>query len=268
MKTQGSKLHGKYVFLSASIPDSKDEQFDQFVDQATAADEAVLGLARGVFSVGGRLVFGAHPSISPLVAKVAGEYAKDEGFEGKPPVLMFQSKAFQQHIPEDTLRLQRLGWAEMVLADAEADEKYNPRNSRIASLQCPQSLAAMRREMIRRAQPIAMVCVSGKEGVIEEFKFFREFRDDVKLRAPIYLLKYTGGVTHKLAEEYAGHPGVHVLDVQDFPELTESYDRLMREHWHEFASHEREQLSASGRFVPNRLLGTLVAQKIIQGLSH
>src|SRR4051812_11165727 len=109
------KLHGRYVFLSASVP-GKSQEFAQFVDSATAVDEAVLGLSRGIFAAGGRLVFGAHPSISPLVAKVGGEYSdRTDLFEGQPPVLIFQSKAFQQHIPDDTLRLERLGWARTML---------------------------------------------------------------------------------------------------------------------------------------------------------
>jgi SLOG cluster2 len=268
MKTQDNRLHGKYIFLSASIPDTKDEQFDQFVDQATAADEAVLGLARGIFSAGGRLVFGAHPSISPLVAKIAGEYADDESLKNEPPVLMFQSKAFQRHIPEETLRLERLGWAKMVLTEAQGGEAYNPQDRRIASEQCPQSLAAMRREMISVARPVAMVCVCGKKGVIEEFEFFLEFRGLANLNAPIYLLRYTGGVTRELADRSAQHPRVNVLDVGNFLEATESYDKLIREHWHAFAPYEREQLTAGRRFVPNRLLGILVAEKIIQSLSQ
>src|SRR4051794_31938323 len=92
------RLSGKTVFLCASVPDrQRAKKYRRLENAAFEIEQAVISLARAVFSEGGRLLFGGHPSISPLVATVAGEY-RETGFaerrgEAPPaPVLIYQSE--------------------------------------------------------------------------------------------------------------------------------------------------------------------------------
>ena len=67
----GGLLRGRSVFLSASIPVRPG--FRRVSGAAVEIEEAVVSFARAVLKEEGTVVFGAHPSISPLVASVASE---------------------------------------------------------------------------------------------------------------------------------------------------------------------------------------------------
>ncbi len=67
------------VLLSASIPSEKRSekyhtQYTKIKNAQIQIEEAVIGLSRNVFQSRGKLVFGGHPSISPLVAMIATEF--------------------------------------------------------------------------------------------------------------------------------------------------------------------------------------------------
>ena len=91
-------LDGARVFLSASFPSgTRGERFKPY--DAVAVAEAVTALAQAVIVGGGRLVFGAHPTISPLVLLVAGEL-------NRPGIVaIHQSRHFEGRVPQETLDL-------------------------------------------------------------------------------------------------------------------------------------------------------------------
>lgn len=162
-------------------------------------EQAVISLARAVFSEGGQLVFGGHPAISPLVAMVAGEYREPryaESREEKPsvPILIFQSRAFEGFLPSDTLLMYQLGYATITWIDAAENEKFDP-TIEYKQPPCPESLRIMREAMIGWTKPEAMVCIGGMEGVEREAEIFRQLRAE----APIYVLERTGGASLLLA---------------------------------------------------------------------
>jgi len=71
------------ILLSGSVPVHREGRSRAFADQTPPdADrhvaEAVRGIAAATFDAEARLVFGGHPSITPLVAQVAA----DLGLEG------------------------------------------------------------------------------------------------------------------------------------------------------------------------------------------
>ena len=73
--TTKSRLHGVAVFLSASVPSpERSHEYNRIPEAPLRIEEAVMSIARAIFMEGGTLVFGAHPSISPLVARVIGHY--------------------------------------------------------------------------------------------------------------------------------------------------------------------------------------------------
>jgi hypothetical protein len=202
------RLHGQTVFLSASIPDrNRAEEYNRIPDAPFQVEQAVISLARAVFSEGGRLVFGGHPSISPLVAMVAGEYrepnvAESDTERPRSQVVIYQSMVFREVIPDDTDLMVRLGLAEEHWTETAEGEFFN-RERGAASLQCPQSLILMRQAMIRDTDPIAMVCIGGMEGVREEAALFTERYDGRhRERRPIFALARTGGAASLLVDSF------------------------------------------------------------------
>jgi hypothetical protein len=196
VKAVGSRLRGKTIFLSASVPTPKRaERYQRVEDAHFEIEQAVISLARAVFSESGQLVFGGHPAISPLVAMVAGEYREPryaESTNEKPsaPIRIFQSRAFEGFLPNDTLLMYQLGYATITWIDAVNNEKFDP-TIEYEESPCPQSLRAMRDAMIGSTRPTAMVCIGGMEGVEREAEIFRELRND----APLYVLGRTGGAS-------------------------------------------------------------------------
>src|SRR5579859_462199 len=109
----------RMIFLSASVPSpDRAHEFHRGKDSAFEIEQAVISLARAIFVRHGRLVFGGHPTISPLVSVVAGEYQPPSTTEqgkgsGHASVVIYQSEAFRGHAQEDKLLLFKLGLTEV-----------------------------------------------------------------------------------------------------------------------------------------------------------
>jgi hypothetical protein len=206
------RLAGCTVFLSASVPSpERAERYRRVEDAHVEIEEAVISLARAVFTEGGALVFGGHPTISPLVAMVAGEYitprlAGGSEEEVRTPIHIYQSEAYKGYVPDETLMMFRAGYATLHWTEAVDGERFDPEAPRDRP-RCPKSLRRMREQMIRETAPVAMVCIGGMEGVEEEAKIFRELRK----REPIYVFGETGGAAALLAER-RGDETLRVID--------------------------------------------------------
>lgn len=208
------------IFLSASIPtDKRDERFIKIKNAQIQIEEAVIGLSRNIFSENGKIIFGGHPSISPLVAMVAMEYDINKDNENisqnenvKKRITIFQSKAYEAVIPKETTSLYDLGYSDIIWTDAKGGEEFNPKIQKTS--QCHESLEFMRREMLK-CDIDAMVCIGGMEGVELEFAIFRELHP----KKPIFILKSTGGASKFLAEKYSGSNVVRILDDKDYSNI-------------------------------------------------
>jgi hypothetical protein len=205
-------LAGKRIFLSASIPSPQREaEYRRVPDAAQQIDHAVVSLCRAVFSRGGTVVFGGHPSISPLVALVAAEYA-GPGADDAPPqqqprepmVMIYQSRVFEGSLPDETLLMYRMGFAELRWINKEPGEFFDPADP-TSLLRIGGSLKRMRQAMIEETNPLAMVCIGGMKGVLDEFAMFTSLRS-----APVYVFEATGGASLILAER--GDWRVRVFD--------------------------------------------------------
>jgi hypothetical protein len=219
-----TRLHGRTVFLSASVPShAAAARYRRSPHLHLQIQEAVVSLARAVFAAGGRLVFGGHPAISPLVAMVAGEYIRPRLVDGHPdpaevPIIIYQSRAFEGSLPEDTLMMFRASYAALVWTEAVGGERLDPRGPRPF---CPLSLRHMRERMLRETNPAAMVCIGGMEGVEEELAVFRELRD----RAPIYLFGETGGAAALLGDQVQARDPRWVHELRYTPPTLRVIDR-------------------------------------------
>ncbi len=202
------------VFLSASVPNRPEWVADS---KPIEIEEAVICLARAVFARGGRLLFGGHPSISPLIAAVAGEYFPVDPTRQIRPVITFQSKFFRDNLPNETWELYRMGWASI---------EWTPEEMRNGLPDRDESLNAMRRRMLldptlidadREMQaavqrnllgpPKAMVAIGGMEGIADEAAMFLDFRSQWEagkiaptIVPPLFTFTSGGGAAARLLE--------------------------------------------------------------------
>jgi hypothetical protein len=218
------RLRGRRVFLSASVPSPlRAKEFRRSRDAAVSIPEAVISLTRAVLTHGGQLVMGAHPTISPLVAQVAAEYWEPEATEGErvrergegrganTPIVIYQSRAFEGMVSEATLLLERAGHARIQWIDRLAGESVKHGSRKPFA---PESLAHMRKEMLRTTRPNAMVCIGGMEA-----RLFAEMVPEGR----IYALSTTGGAAELLSNE-ANVNGLRAIDRELMAEL-ESVER-------------------------------------------
>jgi hypothetical protein len=148
---------GRGVLLSASFPSGERAERFPAADPSAIAD-AVSALTRAVLVQGGSLVFGGHPTISPLVLLIACE----EGLRDR--VDVHQSRWFEGEVPSETLQLQEQGFGRIVWAPREPDLE--------------RSLTAMREAML--SQPLAGgVFIGGMEGVIAEHRMLADLQPEV-----------------------------------------------------------------------------------------
>ena len=174
-------LAGHRIFLSAGFPSG--ERGDQFqpYDAGDVAD-AVTALIRAIFSAGGGVVFGGHPTITPLVFFVANEYHAHAAVD------VYQSRWFERDIPAETKRFEGLGLGRIFWTER--------RQSR------SESLDLMRHQMLIETKPIAAVFVGGMEGIRDEwetFGFLFPSRPRIPIGAP-------GGAAARLVEHAANLP--------------------------------------------------------------
>jgi hypothetical protein len=143
------------VFLSASFPSGKrGKKFKPYDTAAISA--AVRALTRAILLAEHRIVFGAHPMISPVVLLAAGE------FEVSGAIDVFQSEYFRKDIPSETWRLVELGYGEMRMIPQDSSGERD------------RSLALMRKAMFT-AQPLAAgIFVGGMEGIHDEYNLLKK----------------------------------------------------------------------------------------------
>ncbi|MEA3054478.1 MAG: hypothetical protein QOG72_3381 [Sphingomonadales bacterium] len=251
--------------MSASVPARhRSEEFQRIPDASLEIEQAVVSLTRAVLSEGGTLVFGGHPAISPLVATVAGEYRPtrfaESGLERpRAQVQIYQSKIFLGHAPEETMLMFSLGLADVHWIDKDPGENFDdPPPGK--GPRFPLSLRRMREAMIGRTKPDCMVAIGGMEGVIEEARLFRDFRQD----RPLCVLKGTGGASLILGEKVQGP-----LDFVDERVMAER-DRRRRERppepeeKHGLEDLRREEVAA--QVIPYPLIMQTIVEQLAQGM--
>ncbi len=148
MEFERRELHGKWVFLSASYP--APERPSVYAEKADvrAISNAVVELARAVFDAGGSLVFGGHPTISPLVLRIAESAEQPSGENGAPRVRVYQSAVFSGVEAEASKRIGQLRIGQQIATESVSGEHPIFRNGALAPESVTKSLDRMRRRMI------------------------------------------------------------------------------------------------------------------------
>jgi hypothetical protein len=169
-------LKRRSIFMAASFPSGERGDAVRPFDPLAIAD-AVSALTRATFVAGGRLVFGGHPTISPLVLLIAGELNQSDVVD------IYQSRWFSASISVETMRMVGMGYGRIRWTD------------RKESLEA--SLREMRVRMFQETDPIGGVFIGGMSGLYEEFELFHEYlphRPRVPLAGP-------GGAASSLAAD-------------------------------------------------------------------
>jgi hypothetical protein len=203
------------ILLSVSIPYKRpiapdetpekrrflEERNQAYLDTAEPVRirSAVIALTRTLLLPGVRLVFGAHPSISPTVLDTArdiavyhNEHIKDSEpgatmrsvsatDAAKARVLIFQSAFFESELPKTTLQLATWDAGVLVLTPAVPDNRAT-------------SLTRMRELMVSVPGLRAGIFIGGMEGVEEEAQLFRQHAPG----KPTYAIASTGSAARKL----------------------------------------------------------------------
>jgi|GEM_PF-717515 len=184
LKINTNLLKGRSVFLSASIPEKR-SSYPEFEKREII--DAVVAFSRATLDSGGRLVFGGHPTISPLILHVATQERRRIGSQ-EHLVDVYQSRWFEDVIPECTRRLVGL---EEVPGAQIAKLYYTPRMSTEK-----ESLEEMRRIMLIERNPCCAIFIGGKDGIIEEFDMFTRYYTS----RPVYCIGSPGGSSCQLAK--------------------------------------------------------------------
>lgn len=182
----------KEIFLSASVPDHGRGDFyesaNPFLIQFAVRELVTVCLGRR------RIVWGGHPSITPMVHAVC----QDFGLEVEAPVLLYQSTFFQNRFPEDNK------YFKTILVDGVEGDLAG-------------SLVRLRHSMLSR--PIeAAVFIGGMEGILLEYEIFRGHHGP---HGRVLALGAPGGAARQLAQA-DGSNGNHEpgdLDRIDFARL-------------------------------------------------
>jgi len=183
------QLQDRFVFLSASYPARRYRETADSQEIASAV-KACLG---AIFHARGKILFGGHPSISPLVLMMAREY----GEKGR--VLIFQSRVFEAGLSEATLRLCDEGYGKITLTNADPSESPQPGGTPIPE-NTPLSLRYMREKMLSlETNPAAAVFIGGDTGIFAERNLFSAKQPG----APLYAVGCPGGAARDIAQELA-----------------------------------------------------------------
>ncbi len=137
------------IFLSASVPlPTRNRVFFETAD-ILLIREAIRALIEVVLPIG-RITYGGHPAITPLIAL----FVRDAGLDGD-RLTIFQSQFFAREFP-----LENRGFMDVRLVPAVSQN----RNA---------SLLAMREAMLSSRRFAAAVVIGGMEGTFEELSIFR-----------------------------------------------------------------------------------------------
>lgn len=183
------------IFLSASIPNpDRDKKYFETAD-IVAIRDSVRALATVVVPKA-KLVWGGHPSITPLIKYVMEKME----FDCNSHMVLYQSEFFRDKFPDDNYAFENV--------------KYMGKG-----IDRDESLSRMRTKMFTENEFSAGIFIGGMDGVIEEYRMFNEFHPKTQL-LPI---ASTGGAAKIIYDEIYPHSNKRLVD--DY-----AYMALFREH--------------------------------------
>jgi len=142
--------HLSTIFLSASIPDPERDRIYYDTADIVAIRDAVRALAT-VIIPHSKLVWGGHPSITPLIRYVLQRLGRNV----QDHVILYQSLFFERGFIDDNGAFEHVVYT----------EKYPTRK---------ESISYMRSRMLSEHRFDAAVFIGGMEGIRDEYEIFKE----------------------------------------------------------------------------------------------
>ena len=162
------------IFLSASIPMlGRDEKYFKTADTIAIRD-SVLALA-SVALPKYKLIWGGHPSITPLIASIL----QHSGLDIQSSVTLYQSTYFEQFFP-----LENESVAHIIKTDDMGNKDL--------------SIKVMRKHMLGDNEFYAGIFIGGMEGVEDEYTMFTQLHP----KAKVFPLASTGGAAKIIYDIY------------------------------------------------------------------
>jgi hypothetical protein len=184
--TPQKPLRNISVLVSASIPDELKQSL-----QAQDIFAVIIMFTQQIIAAGGRLVFGGHPTITPLIHRAEVTVGVE-----KEAIQLYQLRLFKQDVPQEI-------WDQQVFSQVHwiGDEK--PADGVIPQSMMIANLTAMRQAMMQNSQ--AAVFIGGKTtdfygakpGIRDEYERFLASHP----RGPVYLVGLLEGETKKIITE-------------------------------------------------------------------
>ena len=142
------------VFLSASFPSGERGKSFEPYDPSAIAD-AVSAFTRAILEANGRLSFGGHPTITPLVFMIARELGVRKS------VFVYQSEWFRDQLVPEIAEIGKENLGTIV---------WTPVAETLA-----ESLLIMRHEMLTASRGyVAALFIGGMEGIRDEYDLVQE----------------------------------------------------------------------------------------------
>jgi hypothetical protein len=189
----------------------------------TRVQDAITSLVAQVLGIGGQVVFGGHPAITPMVAATVAGFSVDR--EGEPPVRIYQSEYFHNAVsPVGREEMRKRGLAQVI--PVPADPSKVPRSAESAFRRAVDWLSAgsnkdiwlsrqadpdagkelvlalllLRLVMFFDAQPTAAVCMGGMEGIEAEALLYQNLleKSGDQEQTRLFGLRSTYGATARL----------------------------------------------------------------------
>ena len=187
-------------FLSASVPNREGWIEGDRRAAATRIGAAIENCTHRILYVGGNLVLGGHPAITPYILSGVRKYVDTDSSSGdvrnRTRITIYQSEAFPAAVRPEATRQLGEEFARIVDVPAEKGETFIPGLVGKRE-QFHRSLARMRKKMLTEDAPItAMILIGGMEGAVRECYAFQEYCKGRK----IYYFDSTGGAARQIAE--------------------------------------------------------------------
>ena len=162
------------IFLSASIPlQERDPKYIETAD-IIAIRDAVIALTTVVLPHH-RLIWGGHPSITPLIYHVMEKL----NLSIQEHITLYQSRFFEKYFPKDNNNFENIVLTDIIDGDRE------------------KSLLHMRDRMLGESKFAAGIFIGGMEGVEKEYQMFISKHPD----AIILPIASTGAAARKIYDE-------------------------------------------------------------------
>ena len=174
------------VLVSASIPDELKQSL-----QAQDIFAAMIMFTQQIIAAGGCLVFGGHPTITPLIHRAAVTVGAE-----KEAIQLYQLRLFKQDVPQEV-------WDTQVFSHIHWIGREKPADGVISRNMMTEELTTMRQAMIQVSR--AAVFIGGKTtgysgskpGIRDEYERFRASHP----HGPVYLVGLLEGETKKIITE-------------------------------------------------------------------